>query len=96
MVSSNDIGQDRSRTVGSTIRSFVAALAVNAAIVLSAPRSTPGNPTPIVMRMTRALVNDRWHEGELIDGHGPCARVVIVPLCGRLERDGLGAIISNN
>ena len=66
------------RRLRATVMNFVAALTVNAAIVLSAPRSTAVNPAPMVLRVKRQLIDGCWHEGEYIGGDRPS--VVIAPL----------------
>jgi hypothetical protein len=86
----------RTRIIRSAVMSYVAALTVNAAIVLSAPQSTPVHHAPIILRMQRRLIADRWHEGELVQGDDGHASVVVVPLYPGRERVRDDSWISSN
>ena len=57
---------------------YVAALTVNAAIVMSVPRSSAINPAPMVLRVKQRLIDGRWHEGEYVRGER--SSIVIMPL----------------
>ena len=78
------IGRTAQRGVRARLVNYVAALTVNAAIVLSVPRSTAINPAPMVLRFQGRLIDGRWHEGEYIDGERPA--ILVSPLDRRIGR----------
>ncbi len=57
---------------------LLTALTVNAAIVLSVPSSSSGEPAPIVLQRKQTLIDGRWHEGEYVAGPRP--QVVLADL----------------
>ena len=66
------------RGVRARVVNYVAALTVNAAIVMSVPRSSAVNPSPMVLRVKRRLIDGLWHEGEYVAGREPS--IVIMPM----------------
>ncbi len=66
------------RGVRARLVNYVAALTVNAAIVMSVPRSSAVNPAPMVLRVKRRLIDGLWHEGEYVAGQQPS--IVIMPM----------------
>lgn len=54
----------------------IAALTVNAAIVLAIPSSSGRNPAPIVLQLNRRLIDGQWEEGEYVAGRAPAVVVV--------------------
>jgi hypothetical protein len=78
-VSASTQGRRRdTRTIRSRVVNLLTALTVNAAIVLSVPRSTAVDPVPMVLQRKRQLIDGRWHEGELVNGFR--TSVAVVPL----------------
>ena len=76
------------------LANMIAALTVNAAIILAIPRSTDTNPAPIVLQLNRTLINGCWEEGEFVGGK--TAMVAVVALDDSLVANGLSGWISPN
>ena len=50
------------------LANMIAALTVNAAIILAIPRSTATTPVPVVLQRNRPLIDGCWEEGEFVGG----------------------------
>ncbi len=87
-------GRADKRTIRSSVVNFLAALTVNAAIVLSVPRSTAIDPVPLILQHKRGLIDGRWHEGEYIGGSRP--RVVLTDVDDVSARTNRARFISDN
>ena len=75
-----DHAGDGSRSIAGRARralaNMIAALTVNAAIILAVPRSTDRNPAPIVLQLNRPLINGCWEEGEFVGGDSPMVAIM--------------------
>jgi hypothetical protein len=76
------------------LANMIAALTVNAAIILAIPRSTDTNPAPIVLQLNRTLINGCWEEGEFVDGE--TAMVAMVALDDSYVANGSSGWITPN
>jgi hypothetical protein len=70
------VPRDLSSRARRALVNVIAALTVNAAIVLAIPRANGRTPTPIVLQQKRRLIDGRWEEGEYVDGRAPAVVVV--------------------
>ena len=77
-----------------TVANFVATFTVNAAIVLSIPRSSANDPVPIMLQRKERMIAGRWHVGEYVEGDRPS--VVLVSLSAKESAATRKRIISNN
>ncbi len=87
-------GRAEKRTIRCSVVNFLTALTVNAAIVLSVPRSTAIDPVPLILQHKRGLIDGRWHEGEYVGGSRP--RVVLIDVDETSARMNRARLISDN
>lgn len=88
------LGRRQEHTFRSAVVNFVAALTVNAAIVLSVPRSSSIDPAPIVLQRKQRLIDGTWHEGEYVGGARPS--IVVLDAVSKRSRSAVNSFFLEN